>query len=273
MNEDQNSAAPRILVVEDEAVIAMDIEDRLERMGYDVVGNAANGDRAIKLAEHDEPDLTLMDIHIRGDRDGIEIAAIFASDFDIPCVFLTAYSDEATIQRAIRTQANGYLLKPFQDREMRATIELALFKHKTERQLTEYRTAIEEKVAKLEQALKDVRQLKELLPICAWCMNIRREDGYWEEVSRYISSHSNTRFTHGICGSCLDKVNTEDLWPPNVGPSDGCAPAQSLREGRLHPCIDVLSEYRQRHRPIGKHHVVEFAQVEAVSESVACRLS
>ena len=152
-----------------------------------------------------------MDIHIRGDRDGIEVAAIVAERFDIPCVFLTAYSDEATIQRAIRTQANGYLLKPFQDREMRATIELALTKHNTSRQLAEYRTALEEKVAELEQALKDVRQLKELLPICAWCKDVRREDGYWEEVTRYISSNSNTRFTHGICTSCLDKVRTEEL--------------------------------------------------------------
>ena len=211
MNGDQHGAEPRILVVEDEAVIAMDIEDRLERMGYVVVGSAADGDRAVKLAELHKPDLALMDIHIRGDRDGIEVAEIFARDFNIPCIFLTAYSDEATIQRAIRTQANGYLLKPFHDREMRATVELALFKHKTARQLSEYRTALEEKVAELEEALRDVRQLKELLPICAWCKNIRREDGYWEEVSRYISSHSNTRFTHGICGTCSVKVEAEDL--------------------------------------------------------------
>lgn len=211
MSHDPTPAMPKILVVEDEAVIAMDIEDRLERMGYEVVGNATNGEQAIKLAERHRPDLALMDIHIRGDRDGIEVAAIVAERFDIPCVFLTAYSDEATIQRAIRTQANGYLLKPFQDREMRATIELALTKHNTSRQLAEYRTALEEKVAELEQALKDVRQLKELLPICAWCKDVRREDGYWEEVTRYISSNSNTRFTHGICTSCLDKVRTEEL--------------------------------------------------------------
>ena len=211
MSHDPTPDMPKILVVEDEAVIAMDIEDRLERMGYEVVGNATNGEQAIKLAERHRPDLALMDIHIRGDRDGIEVAAIVAERFDIPCVFLTAYSDEATIQRAIRTQANGYLLKPFQDREMRATIELALTKHKTSRQLAEYRTALEEKVAELEQALTDVRQLKELLPICAWCKDVRREDGYWEEVTRYISSNSNTRFTHGICTSCLDKVRTEEL--------------------------------------------------------------
>ena len=211
MSHDPTPDMPKILVVEDEAVIAMDIEDRLERMGYEVVGNATNGEQAIKLAERHRPDLALMDIHIRGDRDGIEVAAIVAERFDIPCVFLTAYSDEATIQRAIRTQANGYLLKPFQDREMRATIELALTKHNTSRQLAEYRTALEEKVAELEQALKDVRQLKELLPICAWCKDVRREDGYWEEVTRYISSNSNTRFTHGICTSCLDKVRTEEL--------------------------------------------------------------
>ena len=211
MSHDPTPGMPKILVVEDEAVIAMDIEDRLERMGYEVVGNATNGEQAIKLAERHRPDLALMDIHIRGDRDGIEVAAIVAERFDIPCVFLTAYSDEATIQRAIRTQANGYLLKPFQDREMRATIELALTKHNTSRQLAEYRTALEEKVAELEQALKDVRQLKELLPICAWCKDVRREDGYWEEVTRYISSNSNTRFTHGICTSCLDKVRTEEL--------------------------------------------------------------
>jgi CheY-like chemotaxis protein len=207
----------RILVVEDEAVIAMDIEERLQALGYEVVGTAPRFERAVDLAGSKQPHLALMDINIQGDKDGIETARSLREQFDIPSVFLTAYSDDETIGRALGSNPQGYLVKPFVDREILAAIELALYKHRTERELASYRQQLEEKVEELEKALREVRELKALLPICAWCKNIRNEQGYWQEVSAYISEHTKTKFTHGLCDECQRKMFEEE----NLSPEDG----------------------------------------------------
>ena len=120
----------RILIVEDEAISVMTLEDSLHEMGYSVVGNAANASDAIKLAEEFRPDLILMDIHIKGDMDGIETAELINSRLHIPIIYLTAHSDEKTIERATKTMPYGYLIKPFRMKEMYSTIEIALYKHR-----------------------------------------------------------------------------------------------------------------------------------------------
>jgi len=117
----------RILLVEDEAIIAMEIEDTLRTLGYEVTSIANSGDKAIQRAEAERPDLILMDIRIRGDRDGIETAEIIRSRFDIPVVFSTAYLDEERIERAKITMPFGYLLKPIQERDLKVTLEMALY--------------------------------------------------------------------------------------------------------------------------------------------------
>ncbi len=198
--------AVTILIVEDEAVIAMDLEQRLASMGYVIVGVASRADRAVELARQHHPDLALMDVHIQGDKDGTETARLLRDELDVPSIFLTAYSDDQTIQNALVSNPLGYLVKPFVDRELRAAVELALYKDKTDRQLAAYREQLEAKVKELEAALGQVRELSTLLPICAWCKSIRNEDGYWEEVSSYISAHTNTAFTHGLCEVCQQKM-------------------------------------------------------------------
>ncbi len=124
---------PRILIVEDENIVALDIERGLERLGYEVVGVASSGEEALHLAKNAQPELILMDIKIKGNRDGIETAEEIRKDFDIPVVFLTAYSDEGTLQRAKNVGPYGYLLKPFDETEMHLAIEVVLQKHKSNR--------------------------------------------------------------------------------------------------------------------------------------------
>src|SRR5512140_293969 len=126
-----------ILVVEDENIVAKDIMTRLKNLGYGVVGSAASGEDALRLALDTRPDLVLMDIMLKGDMDGIEAAHHILDRLDIPVVYLTAYADEKTLQRAKVTEAFGYLLKPFEERELRITIEMALFKHQMERKVRE----------------------------------------------------------------------------------------------------------------------------------------
>ena len=201
----------RIVVVEDEAVIAMDLEDRLSELGYDVVGSAASADKAIAIVALREPDIVLMDIQLSGKEDGVYASAKIKELYGTPVVFLTAYSDSEILERAIQTDPMGYLIKPFSNREVRATIELAHAKKKFELEIELQRALLEEKVTELAEALSQVKELSALIPICAYCKNIRNEQGYWLEVSNYIANNTNSQVTHGVCGACAEKLIDEEL--------------------------------------------------------------
>ena len=127
----------RILVVEDDRVVARDIEQQLSRIGHVVVATAARGEDALPLARNTQPDLVLMDIRLEGALDGIDAAQQIRQDCRIPVVFLTAYADDDTLRRASLTEPFGYLLKPFEENQLRTVIEMALYKHAAERKLRE----------------------------------------------------------------------------------------------------------------------------------------
>jgi PAS domain S-box-containing protein len=126
---------PKILVAEDEGIIAKDLEHTLKGMGYAVSGTASSGEEAIRKALETRPDLILMDIVLRGDMDGVAAAEEIRSRLEIPVVFLTAHADEKTLQRAKISGPFGYLLKPFEERGLRGTIEVALHIHAMEKKL------------------------------------------------------------------------------------------------------------------------------------------
>ncbi len=127
----------RIMIVEDERIIARDIKNRLKELGYHVTAIASSGDEAIRKAADTHPDLVLMDIVLKGDMDGVQTAEQIQSQFNIPVIYLTAYADDGTLERAKTTKPSGYLLKPFHIKELRSSIEISLYKHLTERELRE----------------------------------------------------------------------------------------------------------------------------------------
>lgn len=118
-----------ILVVEDEAIIAMLLQKVLETMGYTVAGPVANGEDAIRIAASENPDLILMDIRIEGDIDGIETTLRIHENSDIPVIYLTAHSDPDTVERAMQTNPSGFLLKPFKRDELAKSIESTISEH------------------------------------------------------------------------------------------------------------------------------------------------
>jgi PAS domain S-box-containing protein len=124
-----------ILIVEDERVVAKDLGNTLTGLGYDVVGSVKSGSEAIQEAQAKRPDLILMDISLPGEIDGVAAAAEIKRLLDRPIVYLTAYSDGEVLARARQTEPHGYLVKPFRGAELRSTIEMALYKHRMERQL------------------------------------------------------------------------------------------------------------------------------------------
>ncbi|WBF66976.1 response regulator [Desulfovibrio subterraneus] len=133
-----------ILVVDDEQIVALDIRRTLERLGYAVPAIVADGETSISKASELRPSLVLMDIRLKGEMDGIQAASIITGKLNIPVIYLTAYSDEATLERAKASNPFGFLIKPFEERELHSTIEIALLKHRSERNLDEARRRAEQ---------------------------------------------------------------------------------------------------------------------------------
>jgi len=127
--------AINILVVEDESIVRKDIERSLEKLGYNVVGQADNGEKALELARSLKPDLALMDIQIKGNMSGIDTAEAIKQEMDIPVIYLTAFADEPTLNKAKLTEPHGYILKPFKEIDLHTTIEMAIHKHSREKEV------------------------------------------------------------------------------------------------------------------------------------------
>ncbi|WP_127806329.1 response regulator [Hydrogenophaga sp. NH-16] len=134
----------RILVVEDESIVAFNLQQRLSMLGYDVPAIAVSGQESIDLVSQMRPDLVLMDIHIQGDMDGIEVAAKLRETHAVPVIYLTAYSEDSTLERARRTRPYGYLLKPFSERELHATIQMAFERQRLENELNDSRRLLQQ---------------------------------------------------------------------------------------------------------------------------------
>ncbi len=137
LNPQTSMIRPRILVVEDETIVGRDIQRQLASLGYESVGLAREGAQAIALTGELLPDLILMDIQLAGDMDGIAAAQAIRTQFKLPVIFITAFDADEVIERAKMSEPYGYILKPFSDRELRTSIEMALYKYKIEGQLRE----------------------------------------------------------------------------------------------------------------------------------------
>ncbi len=150
----------RILIVEDEVVVAMEIQSTLERLGYSVVGVVNSGENAINKTREEKPHIILMDIRLKGELDGIEAASRIRSNLDIPIIFLTAYAEDDKLERAKLALPFGYLLKPIQDRDLKVTIEMAIYASEVNAERKHAQEALKKAHEELEQ--KVVERTKEL---------------------------------------------------------------------------------------------------------------
>ncbi|MFH0787090.1 MAG: PAS domain S-box protein [Pseudomonadota bacterium] len=144
MTEHQEPTKPKILIVEDEAIIALDLKSNLEQMGYTVMAQVNSGEKALEMVEQEPPDLVLMDIILKGKMDGIEAADIIRSRWDIPVVFCTAYADRDRLERAKLVYPFGYIIKPFQDNDLKITIEMALYISNVDKERRKAEEALQE---------------------------------------------------------------------------------------------------------------------------------
>ena len=121
-----------VVIVEEESIVAKDLEMSLKGMGYRVLGTASTGEKAIKLVNDTLPDIILMDIMLKGAMSGIEAAEEIRTKHSIPLIYLTAYADSSTLNKAKVTEPHGYIIKPYKEIDVQTAIELAIYKHKKE---------------------------------------------------------------------------------------------------------------------------------------------
>lgn len=144
----------KIVIVDDEVIIARELEARLTALGYDVAGIAATGPEAIALTLEARPDLVLMDIMLKGGMDGIQATEEIRRHCSVPVIYLTAFADQKTLERAKVTGPHGYIVKPFTEPELRANVEMALFKHKAEEEVRRLNADLERRVRERTQELE-----------------------------------------------------------------------------------------------------------------------
>ena len=149
-----------IFIVEDESIVAKDIQNSLTKLGYNVLGIANNGKEAIENILNLKPDLVLMDIMIKGGMTGIEVAEKIREEVNIPVIFLTAYADESTLSKAKVTEPYGYILKPFKEIDLHSTIEMAIYKHQKDAALQKERDFLYSLVENKDDTTQDILFVK-----------------------------------------------------------------------------------------------------------------
>jgi phosphoserine phosphatase RsbU/P len=199
-------SSDRILIADDHAVAREALKNLLEWKGFSVT-TTENGDDAFEvLTSDDSPSIALLDWEMPG-RSGIDICRALRSEpagryFYL--IVITAREDEEGIAEAMAAGADDFIRKPFGVPELVARIRNGQRTLNLERSLAN-------RVTELEHALETGRQLKRLLPICAYCKSIRDDSDYWQEIEEYIHKHTGTDFTHGVCPACMEKVRREEL--------------------------------------------------------------
>ncbi|MBI5946140.1 MAG: EAL domain-containing protein [Chloroflexi bacterium] len=218
-----------VLIVEDEQIVSMDIKNNLEHLGYIIAGQADRGEDAVKKAGELRPDLILMDISLKGEMDGIEAASQIRTQFDLPIIFLTAFANQSTLERARQAEPYGYILKPFETHELVIAIEMAVYKHSMERKLRESEERYELAARGANDGLWDWNLKKNEIHYSLrwkamlgfkeeeignnpdeWLKRIHREDR--KRVQENIISHINGNTPHFENEYRIKHANGSDVW-------------------------------------------------------------
>ncbi|KAB2641822.1 MAG: response regulator [Verrucomicrobia bacterium] len=153
---------PQLLIVEDEVIVAADLAERLVRLGYGVLGSVASGEEALVLVQTRRPALVLMDIRLQGLMDGVAAAGEMRSRFQLPVVFLTAYAEGGTLQRAKLAEPYGYILKPVEDRELEIVIEMALYKSQVDLAISHANMQLEQRLMELREKCAELERFNKV---------------------------------------------------------------------------------------------------------------
>ncbi len=187
----------RILVVEDDYIVAEDIAETLRELGFEVCEVAGDAPGALRAATTKQPDLVLMDIMLHGKMDGVMAAETIRrkSGERVPVLFLTAYADDPTLELAKRAEPAGFLIKPFRPRELNAAIHVALHTVRKRLGQTNETTAARQRPT----------------TICAWCKRVQVATGQWQPLDHFVRDRYGLLLSHGMCETCLAQRFPEEM--------------------------------------------------------------
>lgn len=195
---------PTVLIAENDYLVSEAIKKCLHSLGFPVVGKASDGLEAIRMTCHLAPEVVLMDIKMPN-MDGLTATRKIQSTCPTPVVILSAHETPDLVKDASEAGASYYCIKPPQPRELERAILIARARHND---LMELRKVNEELLA----AQKEIKNLREILPVCSSCKKIRDEKGAWKQMEVYIAEHSNVTFSHSICMQCCKKLYGDEDW-------------------------------------------------------------
>ncbi len=230
-------ATHSVLIVEDENIVALDLKTRLQTLGYEIAGVVPSGEEAVRIAEHQRPDILLMDIRLKGRLDGIETAERITRELDIPVVYLTAYADEQTLERAKLTEPYGYILKPFDERELQTTLSMALYKHEVQRGIREREQRLQAILNSIDDAVIGV-------------------DSHGRVSFLNPKAESLTGWSaEAALGHRLQQVFAPEAFEDTAPAGDGVSPYR-----RRHLADDALGDKRLLHSKKGRPHIIEMSR-------------
>jgi len=228
----------RIVVVEDEAFVAHPIEERLAALGYRVVGRSDTGEGALELACAERPDLFLMEIRLRGEMDGVEAALQIRRRYGIPVIFLTADSDDQTLERAKTAEPYGLILKPCDDRELRSAIEIALYKQSAEREII-LLNRLYDVLRQVNQAVVRTRSRQELFDaVCRLLVERAGIDMAWIGLVDPAGSRITPVARFGARTDLLESAE----FRTDAGPEGDGNPGKAARTGEHYICHDCCAQ-------------------------------
>lgn len=200
-------ASHTVVVAEDEYLISQQVVQAVRRAGYQVVGEAPDGERALQLIRDRAPAVAILDVKMPK-LDGLEVARRLRDERPTPVVLLTAYESPEIIAAARDAGVAAYLVKPPEPGALQRAIELAVARHADLMELARVNAA-------LRQALDRVKRLEGIITVCMYCRKVRNEAQDWEQIERYVSAHTDAEFSHGICPACYGRALADNGLGPD----------------------------------------------------------
>ena len=191
----------QLLIVEDDPDLAEDLTERLATLNYSVLGTVNSAEEAVSLTDKSRPDLVLMDIQLSGQMDGIQAAETIRKN-KVPVVFVTGYINSLVLNRAMRSEPCGYVLKPYDTSDLQIAVQTALHKHRSER-------VREQLFKRFQTVMASLKTLTGRLSICAYCKKVKDETGNWPEIETYVAQHTYASFSHGMCPECYRRMKKQ----------------------------------------------------------------
>jgi AmiR/NasT family two-component response regulator len=195
----------RVLVVEDDPMVNEMIQGMLADLGYEVIGEALDGQQGVNMAQMLQPNVVLMDIEMPN-LNGIAAAQLINQSCPAPVVMLTAYETPHLVEQASAAGVGAYLIKPPKPRELERALLIAMARFDDLMELRQLNAQLKTRNEELQAALAQVKTLSGLLPICASCKKIRDDQGYWQQLEIYLHEHADLEFSHGMCPDCVKKL-------------------------------------------------------------------